>query len=104
MSEVRDTATKKRKPIRKIVVILESPNGRYYGFRFIRCSDGATCEAQVRGGESNIRYGLFHDAKKGWDSNYFYTTKKTPEREIFALPLCPEDNMLKWVKRNLKLP
>jgi hypothetical protein len=92
----------KTKPIKRIIIILESPNGRYYGFRFIRCRDGATCEARTNGGEGNILQGLANDGSK-WFDDYFWTTKETREREIFALPYagCSPEDIRKFVKKNL---
>lgn len=90
------------KPIKKIILILQSPNGRYYGFRYIRCEDGAVCEGQVSGNESNILYALTHNGKE-WVHDYFYTTKTMPERELFAMPYagCGPENIRKWVEDHL---
>lgn len=92
----------KTKPIKKIIVIMESPNGRHYGFRYIRCEDGARCEAQISGNQSNILSALTHDGSN-WCGDYFYTIKRTPEREIFSLPNagCKPDDIRKWVELNL---
>lgn len=73
--------------ITRIIAILESPNGRYYGFRFTRCADGAVVEGQISGGDSNIRHAFGYDhVKGGWRDDYYTHTQRTPEKEIFKLP------------------
>lgn len=73
------------KNIALIICILESPNGRYYGFQLTRCADRAIVECQTSGGESNIRAALTHDGKNWRDDCYVYTARST-ERQIFGLP------------------
>ena len=77
------------KPIRIIILILHDRSERYYGFRFIRCADGAVVEGQTRGGESNILAALAqHHNRKGTPcrDDYFYTYKQMKEKELFVLP------------------
>jgi len=89
-------------PIRRIIVILTNRTARYWGFRYIRCSDGATVEAQSQGGESNILMALGNSGD-GWLNDYFWTQKTVPESEIFGLPCagCHPDEIRKWVEARL---
>lgn len=88
------------KPIRTILLIFESPNGRYHGFRYIRCRDGAVAEGQGPG-ESNLLFALHHDESKGWRRDYFYTIQTIPEKQIFMLPHVgfSKENILASVRR-----
>lgn len=90
------------KTINRILVILESRNGRHYGFRYIRCADGAVVEGHISGGESNLKAALLADSK-GWHDDYFYTTKETKESVIFGLPYvgCHPDEIRAWVEKQL---
>jgi len=79
--------------IKKIITLLESPNGKYHGFRVTRCSDGKQVEGQINAGESNIKFALTNDGKN-WVHNYYWHTEKTPEKTLFSLPYAggnPED-------------
>ena len=94
------------KPIRIIILILHDRTERCYGFRFIRCADGAMVEGQTRGGESNILAALAqnHDSKGSpWRDDYFYTHKQMKEKELFALPYAGShpDDIYKWVQERL---
>lgn len=95
------------KPINIIILILHNRSERYYGFRFIRCSDGATVEGKISGGESNVRAALTqnHDVRQGpvWREDYFYTYKQIKEKEIFALPYagCDPKEIYDWVQNQL---
>ncbi len=85
-----------------VLVILESPNGRYWGFHFHDCASGKTVSAQITGGDSNIRLALTNDGRN-WRSDVFIVTQTCKERSLFALPHagCHPDELRKYVQTHL---
>lgn len=77
----------------------------YWGFRFTRCSDGATCAGQISGGESNIAAAL-HYGPDGWRNDYATNREQISEKELFKLPYagCEPAAIRQWVEANLKAP
>jgi hypothetical protein len=85
-----------------ILLILETRNGRYWGFRFTDCATGRTVSGQISGGESNILAALTHDGEN-WRRDVYRVNKTIPERELFALPYagCVPDEIRAWTRNAL---
>ncbi len=93
----------KDKSLTHILAILESPNGRYFGFRLTRCADGAQCEASTTGTDNNLKSAFCSDAR-GWHSHTYTHVVRTSERDIFKLQHagCSPDDLRAWAANNLK--
>ena len=93
-----------KRKINIILAILESPNGRYYGFRITRCRDGKTVEAQVTV-KASIRSALLYSKEipGGWRSDSYVFPLIMKERELFKLPCAggSSESIQAWVKKNL---
>lgn len=89
--------------IKRIILILQSHDGRHHGFRLIRCRDGRMVEAQISGGESNILTALTHNGVE-FVRDYFWTTKKIREKELFTLPYagCLPTDIRAWVAKEFR--
>lgn len=88
------------KTVTHILAILESPNGRYFGFRLTRCADGAQCEASTTGTDNNIRAAFCREA----DSRAYVHVQTTKEKDIFRLQHagCSPEDLRAWAQSNLK--
>ena len=70
--------------IKFIIAILESRNGRHYGFRVTRCSDQRRVEGHINASESNLLFALTNDGN--WRKDCYRYSKQATEKEIFGLP------------------
>jgi hypothetical protein len=86
--------------IQRILIVLETRSGRYYGFRCTDVASGRTVEAQITGGESNILSALTNDGQN-WRTDVYRETLQVTEKHLFALPHagCQPGEIRQWFEQ-----
>ncbi len=82
-----------------VCLVLESPNGKYYGFRYCSAEDRRlTVEARVDGGQSNVLAALRVLGYEG--GSCYWIAHIISERDLFRMPMagCTADEIAQFIR------
>jgi hypothetical protein len=90
-------------PIKRIIYLMESRDGRACGFRITRCSDGKSVEGFSNQPLGNLLRAFTHDGTD-FVRDYYYYMETVSDRELNNLPEAPwsAEDLREFVKREFR--